>query len=88
VRTGKLRLRPLHPLERAVLLVERSPDQGAERRKALEALARQLSRHGEPELALVARELAWAEPPPLPTLTQPLTLDVRRVVEQRSNGHA
>jgi hypothetical protein len=88
VRTGKLRLRPLPPLERAVLLVERAPDQGPERRKALEVLARELSRSGEPELALVARELAWAEPSPLPTLTQPLTLDVRRVIEQRSNGHA
>jgi hypothetical protein len=88
IRTGKLRLRPLHPLERAVLLVERAPDQGPERRKALEVLARELSRSGEPELALVARELAWAEPSPLPTLTQPLTLDVRRVIEQRSNGRA
>jgi hypothetical protein len=87
VRTGTLRLRPLHPLERAVLLVERAPDQGPERRKALEALGRELSRYGEPELAIVARELAWAEPSPLPTLTQPLTVDVRRVVEQRSNGH-
>jgi hypothetical protein len=36
----------------------------------------------------VAKQLAWAEPTPLPTLTQPLTLDVRKVIEQRSNGHA
>jgi hypothetical protein len=88
VRTGKLRLRPLTPLERAVVLVERAPDDSPERRRALELLSRELARSGEPELALVARELAWAEPTPLPTLTQPLTLDVRRVIEQRSNGHA
>jgi hypothetical protein len=88
VKTGKLRLRPLHPLERAVVLVERAPDDSPERRKALELLARELSRSGEPELAVVARELAWAEPTPLPTLTQPLALDVRRVVDHRSNGHA
>jgi hypothetical protein len=88
VQTGRLRLRPLSPLERAVLLVERAPDQAPERRKALELLSHELRRSGEPELALLAKELAWAQPTPLPTLTQPLTLDVRRVIEQRSNGHA
>lgn len=86
--TGRLRLRILSPLERAVVLVERAPDEAPEKRKALEVLSRELARSGEPELALVAKELAWAEPTPLPTLTQPLTLDVRRVIEQRSNGHA
>ena len=86
--TGKLRLRVLSPLERAVVLVERSPSESPEKRKALELLAHELSRSGEPELALVAKQLAWAEPTPLPTLTQPLTLDVRRVITQRSNGHA
>jgi hypothetical protein len=84
--TGKLRLRPLSRLERAVLLVERSKGEAPEKRKALELLSRELAHSGEPELALVARELAWAEPAPLPTLTQPLTLDVRRVIERRSNG--
>lgn len=88
VQTGRLRLRPLSPLERAVLLVERAPEQAPERRKALELLSHELRRSGEPELALVAKQLAWAEPTPLPTLTQPLTIDVRRVIEQRSNGHA
>lgn len=86
--TGKLRLRVLSPLERAVVLVERAPAESAEKRKALELLSHELSRSGEPELALVAKQLAWAEPTPLPTLTQPLTLDVRRVITQRSNGHA
>ena len=87
VQVGKLRLRILSPLERAVVLVERSHEGSPEKRKALELLSRELARSGEPELALVARELAWAEPAPLPTTTQPLTLDVRRVIEQRSNGH-
>lgn len=86
--TGKLRFRVLSPLERAVVLVERAPPESPEKRKALELLSHELSRSGEPELALVAKQLAWAEPTPLPTLTQPLTLDVRRVIEQRSNGHA
>lgn len=88
VLTGKLRLRVLSPLERAVVLVERAPPESPEKRKALELLSHELSRSGEPELALVAKQLAWAEPTPLPTLTQPLTLDVRRVIDQRSNGHA
>ena len=86
--TGRLRFRVLSPLERAVLLVERAPGETPEKRKALELLSRELSHSGEPELALFARELAWGEPTPLPTVTQPLILDVRRVIEQRSNGHA
>lgn len=88
VLTGKLRLRVLSPLERAVVLVERAPAESPEKRKALELLSHELRRSGEPELALVAKQLAWAEPTPLPTLTQPLTLDVRKVISQRSNGHA
>lgn len=86
--TAKLRLRPLTPLERAVVLVERATPESPEKRKALELLSHELARSGEPELALLAKELAWAEPTPLPTLTQPLTIDVRRVIDQRSNGHA
>jgi hypothetical protein len=88
VLTGKLRFRVLSPLERAVVLVERAPAESPEKRKALELLSHELSRSGEPELALVAKQLAWSEPTPLPTLTQPLTLDVRKVITQRSNGHA
>jgi hypothetical protein len=86
--TGKLRLRKLGPLERAVVLVERAPSESPEKRKALELLSHELARSGEPELAVVAKQLAWAEPTPLPTLTQPLTLDVRKVISQRSNGQA
>ena len=88
VLTGKLRFRILSPLERALVLVERTPAETPEKRKALELLSHELSRSGEDELAVAAKELAWAEPTPLPTLTKPLTLDVRRVIEQRSNGHA
>jgi hypothetical protein len=88
VLTGKLRFRVLSPLERAVVLVERAPSESPEKRKALELLSHELRKSGEPELALIAKQLAWAEPTPLPTLTQPLTLDVRRVISQRSNGHA
>jgi hypothetical protein len=86
--TGRLRLRVLSPLERAVVLVERAPPESPEKRKALELLSHELSRSGERELAVAAKQLAWAEPTPLPTLTQPLTLDVRRVITQRTNGHA
>ena len=50
-------------------------------------LSRELTRSGESQLALAARELAWAEPTPIPATTQPLTLDVRRLIQQRSNGH-
>ncbi len=77
-------------LERAVRQVERteSQDDAPAKRKALELLSRELARSGESQLALAARELAWAEPTPIPAATQPLTLDVRRLIEQRSNGHA
>ena len=88
VLTGKLRFRRLTSLERAVVLVERAQPESPDKRKALELLSHELSQSGEPELALVAKQLAWAEPTPLPTLTQPLTLDVRKVIAQRSNGHA
>jgi hypothetical protein len=87
---GRVRRAPSTPLERAVVLVEQATkrdDQPAQR-KALELLARELSHSGEQDLALTARELAWAEPIPVPSSTQPLTVDVRRVIAERSNGHA
>lgn len=91
LRALQLRLRLPLPsaLERAVRLVERTEarDDAAAKRKALELLSRELTRSGESQLALAARELAWAEPTPIPAATQPLTLDVRRLIEQRSNGH-
>ena len=84
------RPKPKSPLEQAVVLVEKASareDQPA-KRKALELLSRELAQTGEGELALTARELAWAEEVPVPSSTQPLTLDVRRVIAERSNGHA
>jgi hypothetical protein len=86
---GRLRLPLPSGLERAVRLVERTEarEDAAAKRKALELLSRELTRSGESQLALAARELAWAEPTPIPAATQPLTLDVRRLIEERSNGH-
>jgi hypothetical protein len=86
---ARLRLPLPSALERAVRLVERTEarEDAAAKRKALELLSRELTRSGESQLALAARELAWAEPTPIPAATQPLTLDVRRLIEQRSNGH-
>jgi hypothetical protein len=87
---GRLRLPMASALERAVMLVERASarDDQPAKRKALELLSRELTHSGERELALTARELAWAEPTPVPAATQPLTIDVRRVIAERSNGHA
>jgi hypothetical protein len=77
-------------LERALALVEHESarDDQPAKRKALELLSRELRRSGEPQLALAARELAWAEPTPVSASTQPLTIDVRHVIAERSNGHA
>lgn len=87
---ARIRRAPTTPLERAVMLVEEATqreDQPA-KRKALERLSRELTHSGEQDLALTARELAWAEATPVPSATQPLTVDVRRVIAERSNGHA
>ena len=86
----RVRVPVLTRLERAVVLVERASedDDQPATRKALELLSRELTHTGERELALAARELAWGENTPMPAATQPLTVDVRRVVAERSNGHA
>jgi hypothetical protein len=92
VRAVLRRFRPPAPtrLERAVSLVEdaTAQDDQPAKRKALELLSRELTQSGERELALAARDLAWAEATPIPSSTQPLTLDVRRLIAERSNGHA
>ena len=87
---ARQRRAPATPLERAVILVEHASERGDQpsKRKALELLSRELTQSGERELALSARELAWAEATPMPASTQPLTVDVRRVIAERSNGHA
>ncbi|HEY6069693.1 MAG TPA: hypothetical protein VIU81_13460, partial [Gaiellaceae bacterium] len=86
----RVRVPVLTRLERAVVLVERASedDDQPAKRKALELLSRELTHTGERDLALAARELAWGEDTPMPAATQPLTVDVRRVVAERSNGHA
>jgi hypothetical protein len=87
---ARIRRAPTTGLERAVVLVEEATqrDDQPAKRKALERLSRELTHSGEQDLALTARELAWAEPTPVPSATQPLTVDVRRVIAERSNGHA
>ena len=78
------------PLERAIAAVESARASGLEERerKALELLGAELLRSGEIHLAESARALAWSQPnPPEPALTAALTVDVRRVIEERSNGH-
>lgn len=84
-----LRRTLLTPLERALVLVEHAAARSdpEERRKALARLSEELARSGEPHLSHAARELAWAEPAPVPVATEPLTIDVRRVIDERSNGH-
>jgi hypothetical protein len=79
------------PLERAIAAVESARASGLEdrERKALELLGAELLRSGEIRLAESARALAWSQPdPPEPARTAALTVDVRRVIEDRSNGHA
>jgi hypothetical protein len=78
------------PLERAIAAVESARASGVEarERRALELLGAELLRSGEIHLAESARALAWSRPdPPEPALTAALTVDVRRVIEERSNGH-
>lgn len=77
------------PLERALAAVESARASGPQERerKALELLGTELVRSGELQLAESARALAWSRPaPPEPALTTALALDVRELIEQRSNG--
>lgn len=78
------------PLEIALATVESARASGRQERErqALELLGRELATSGEVQLAQSARALAWSQPdPPEPALTAALTLDVRKVIEERSNGH-
>ena len=87
-RIGRRR-RPLAPLERALVLLERSRRTGIvpEQRKALELLAHELGRSGEEDLALSARVLAWSEPAPHGDATVALAGEVRETLAGRTNGH-
>jgi hypothetical protein len=78
------------PLEIALATVENARASGRQERErqALELLGAELVRTGELQLAESARSLAWSQPdPPEPALTAALALDVRKVIEERSNGH-
>jgi hypothetical protein len=78
------------PLEVALAVVESARASGRQERErqALEFLGAELVRSGELQLAESARALAWSQPdPPEPALTAALALDVRKVIEERSNGH-
>lgn len=89
VTAGRILRRPkLSALERAVVLVEETAtcDDAHERRKALARLSEELTRAGATDLSSTARELAWAESAPVPVGA--LTVDVRRLIRERSNGHA
>lgn len=85
-----LRRREPGPLEVALATVESARASGRQERErqALELLGAELARNGELKLAESARALAWSQPdPPEPALTTALALDVRKVIEERSNGH-
>lgn len=74
----------LSPLQRALALIRHAGRDGdeARRRKALERLARELRAHGEGELALDARRLAWSDDAPSPDSIEALATQV----ERRVNG--
>lgn len=69
----------LAPLERALAAVQLTGSNGsdAERRKALELLARELRTAGELDLASRARRLAWSEQRPSAGAADELSRDVR-----------
>jgi hypothetical protein len=69
----------LPPLERALLLVEwaRGREDGDDRRQALEVLAVELDASARPELASVARALAWSPTTPSPDATGRLVQSVK-----------
>jgi hypothetical protein len=79
----------LSPLERALAVVERARTRGSipDERKALELLARELGRNGDPELAATAKGLAWSAQGPTAAAKLALTAEVRSVIEGSSNGH-
>ena len=81
------RARPLPPLEHALAQVELAQRDGSDaRRRALELLARELRSSGADELAVDARELAWAEPGPDDGMTAELAVRVRNLIGARRNG--
>lgn len=79
----------LPPLERALALLEhaRTEAGSSDQRKALELLALELHRSGEPLVAGAARELAWSEPAPMPEDLDRLSAAVRQAIAEQANGY-
>lgn len=79
----------LPPLARALALLEAARRDGdtEEQRRALDLVAAELHRTGEPELAQDASTLAWSRPLPPPEETATLSGRVAVLVEQGRNGH-
>ena len=74
------------PLERALMRLEGLSGHDnsiVERRSALEALALELDREGEVDLARRARELAWSSAPPRIEASRTLAAGVRQTTEAR-----
>jgi hypothetical protein len=78
----------LTPLERALAGLERANAAGLEQdqRLALDRLADELRTRGAGELAVTARQLAWAEDVPAAERTAPLSDGVRELLHGRTNG--
>jgi hypothetical protein len=78
---GTLRPRRGTVLERALALARRAaPAGGAERRKALEHLARELERAGHPALSERSGVLAWSRPEPSEDAVLALVDDAERAI--------
>jgi hypothetical protein len=79
---------PLPPLERALALLEAARREGGveEQRRALDLVAAELHRRGEPALAEDASTLAWSRPLPAPDATEALSDRVALLVAQGRNG--
>jgi hypothetical protein len=80
----------LTPLERALAGLERANAAGLEhdQRLALDRLADELRTRGAGDLALTARQLAWAADVPEPGRTAPLSAGVRELLGGTANGRA
>jgi Flp pilus assembly protein TadB len=70
------------PLEQALALVRESSDAGEPDRRALERLAVELRRTGDPSLATDASRLAWSHDRPRPAGVAPLSDEVQRTISE------
>ena len=70
------------PLEQALALVRESSEKGEPDRQALERLAVELRRTGDPALASDASRLAWSHERPQPAGVAPLSDEVQRTISE------